>query len=231
MEISDLKTGTKLELELDSDTPRDRSGKLISKLQVKRKGSMMIDAPYSGATINPLHVGVGLYVYFVKRSKSQIDLYRFRARVTGREQAGNLLLLQIVAEGEIQMVQRRQFYRLEYTLPVRYRLVGEKDCENSTETGVKFINSYIKDISGGGVCVNTEEKLEMLKIIESEVFLQEDNPVRFYGDIVRTGTNAPESKFRYFAGVAFRKIEDRDREAIIRFVFEQQRKLRKKGLI
>lgn len=231
MEISDLKTGIKLEIELENDSHQEGSGKLISKLQVKKKGSLMIDAPFSGALINPLHTGIGINVYFTKRSSAQIDLYRFKARVTGRERAGKLLLLQIVAESDIQMVQRRQFYRLECTLPVRYRLVGEKDCRKGIDTGTEFFKAYTKDISGGGVCVNTEEKLEISRIIECEVFLQEDNPVRFYGNIVRTETNAPDSKYKYLAGVAFRKIEDKDREAIIRFIFEQQRKLRKKGLI
>lgn len=231
MKISDLKTGTKLELELENKPQHGKSGKLVSKLQVIRKGSLLIDAPFSGATINPIHTGAGIYVYFTKRTNLQIDLYRFKAKVTGREYSGNLPLLEIEAESDIKMVQRRQFYRLECTLPVQYRLVGETDCDKGIDTGEKFIKSYTKDISGGGVCINAEVKLEADGILECEVLLQEDNPVRFYGNIVRIETNESESRYKYLAGIAFRKIGDKDREAIIRFIFEQQRKLRKKGLI
>ena len=76
-----------------------------------------------------------------------------------------------------------------------------------------------------------EEKVEVGKLVECEVFTSQDKKVRFFGKVIRYERSELEGRFKYEAGIAYIKINDNDREAVVRYIFNEQRKLRKKGLI
>jgi len=94
-----------------------------------------------------------------------------------------------------------------------------------------YSKGLTRDISGGGTCLVLAEGIERGKYIECELQLSENKIVKFYGSIIRSRKSDIDSKSRYELGVEFYDIDDRSREAIISFIFEEQRKLRKKGLI
>lgn len=229
MEISDLKPGTKLELDLLNPDELDDFKKVASKLQGINENSLLIDAPIHGSMVYPVHIGATLNVYFSRKTDKQIDVFRFKARVVGREYSGNLALLQIEAEGKMQMIQRRQFYRLECSLPLKYRIVTTMNPEYNKE--IKFKASLSRNLSGGGLCICIEDRVNIGETVECEINLYEDVTIRFYGVVVRLEENDLENKYKFLAGITFKKIGNKDREAVVKYIFEQQRKLRKKGLI
>lgn len=228
MEISDLKTGTKLELDLLNLEEWDRFRKGVSKLQGTNGSSLLIDAPIHGSVVYPVHIGTPLNVFFSRKTDKQIEVYKFKARVTGREHSENLALLRIEAESRIHLIQRRQFYRLECSLPLKYRQIEAMNPEENKE--ISFKTSMSRNLSGGGLCICVEDKINIGGTVECEINLYNRN-IKFYGVVVRLEENDLESKYRYLAGVAFKKITNKNRELVIRYIFEQQRKRRKRGLI
>jgi c-di-GMP-binding flagellar brake protein YcgR len=87
------------------------------------------------------------------------------------------------------------------------------------------------NISGGGICLRIEEKIDIGRLVECVVDTDADRKISFIGKVVRCEKSEIESKYRYEAGIDYTRIEDKEREAVVRFIFEEQRKLRKKGLI
>jgi len=78
---------------------------------------------------------------------------------------------------EIRKIQRRDFFRFDCSIPISYRVV-EKDRINILQR--RFIKSYTRDISGGGVCIRLKERIETGELLECELFLNDFNKVSFW---------------------------------------------------
>jgi c-di-GMP-binding flagellar brake protein YcgR len=85
------------------------------------------------------------------------------------------------------------------------------------------------DISGGGLAFNSDIELDINDLVEVSMNLN-SNAINLIGKIVRADKN--EEKLKKFSyGVNFEKIAEIERNVIMRFIYEEQRKLAKKGLI
>ena len=226
MKLSDITPGTKLEIEI-SNYEGDRGGPvLVSELEWIDEGeTAYIAAPIHEGIVYPVRIASPINIYFLHKG----DLYRCSARVLERSTKDNIALLKIEKTGGIERIQRRQFFRFECTLPVKYRIIETLECEKNE--GIPFLSTYLRDLSGGGISLAVEDKIEKGSLIECLLSLDPQKVINFYGRIVRVSRQPPEEKYKYTVGIIFYKIENRDREEIIRFIFREQRKLRKKGLI
>jgi len=227
MELFKPETGTKLELEL-LDNAGDRIEPiLISEFEsFENNNEAIIAAPIREGNIYPIHVGTHMNVYYLKSKGKDISLFKFRAVVRGREKHDNLHFLRIALTDEIVKVQRRRYFRFECSLTVEYRVV---ESENDKNNSSPFLNTLTYNLSGGGIGLLLEDRIEEGSFVECRINIGKE--ITFIGRVVRCVTNEIETKFKYKAGIAFVKIENNDREAIVRYIFKQQRKLLKKGLI
>ncbi|MCX7922394.1 MAG: flagellar brake protein [Clostridia bacterium] len=222
--INELEIGTKLELEICDNNDEKAGLSFVSEFEwaVDEK-TAYIAAPIYEGTIYPIRIDSILSVCFINNG----DLYVFKARVIDRTVKDNIALLKIQICSEFERIQRRQFYRFECYIPVRYREV--KEVANNSE--VPFTTSMTRDLSGGGLCIVTEKMMEHDTLLECELELGEANKVYFTGRVVRITEKEVKGKYKYSIGVLFHDIENRDRESIVSYIFKEQRKLRKKGLI
>lgn len=225
MEITRLMTGTKLELELYGDNGEKIMPTFVSQFEwLEDENTAVIAAPIFEGVIYPVRVGWNMYVYFQNRP----DLFCFRAVVTGRGINNNIAYLRIVIQSAIEKIQRRYFYRFDCSLPIKFQPIYPGKGLEGEEP---YKTSYTRDISGGGVCIKLEEKMDDKELIACELELFEHKIISFTGRIVRFYTREDDEIYKYEMGVLFEEIDSQDNEAIIRYVFEEQRKLRKKGLI
>lgn len=230
MKISELQVGTKLELELFNSDGIRYENTLVSEFEwAEGENAAMIAAPINEGVVFPIHTGTGIYVYFIKKKENVTAVYRFKAIITGRGTSENLALLMIEAVSEIKKVQRRGYFRLDCSISVQFRQVESLNPVHSE--GIPYKKALASNLSGGGICLLLEDKVEVGKLIECEIPAGEDKLIRFYGKIIRYDRNEPEGRFKYEAGIAYIKINENDREAVVKFIFDEQRKLRKKGLI
>ena len=183
----------------------------------------MLYIPILEGNLVPIHRESRLKIYFGYKG----DLYFFNAIAKERFYKDKLALFTAERLGELKKIQRRAFYRLECMVNIKYR-VFDSFSQPIDERG-EFLGAVTSDISGGGIKMFLKEKYDLGKLIEGILELG-SRQCSFVGRIVRCLTNRDIGEIRYDVGVQFYKIDDKNREELITYIFEQQRNLLKKGM-
>jgi len=219
---TNLTLGTKLELEL-YDANRDRIvPTLISQFEaILPDGSMEILSPIMEGRIYPIRRGTHLNVIYEKNG----NLFTFASQALDRRFEGNVHLLRIMPLSEEEQIQRRYFFRFKCVRDVEYRIFAHS--ETMEEERGDFKEGITKDISGGGICLCTDIKPEIGWYVEGRLKIHQAIP--FIGQVVRVINVHDHGKYNYEVGIEFVEITNMNRERIISYIFEEQRKLLKKG--
>lgn len=228
MKANELNPGTKLEIEvLDYTMGATETNKYyVSEFEwAEGENVICVAAPIHEGRYLTVPSGTSMNVYINCKS----EFYKVKAILIDRLVKEGLPIYRLNIESEIEKIQRRQFFRFDCVLDIKCREV--EMINNTAVPKSKFSNGLTRDISGGGTCLALVEGIEQGKFIECELQLTENKSIKFYGTIVRSFKTDSDSKNKYEAGVEFYNIDNRSRETIISFIFEEQRKLRKKGLI
>ncbi len=231
MDLSEVEIGTKLELELFDNTGERLEPTLVSEFEwLEGENFAAIAAPIFEGRIVPLPNYSELGIYFTKRIGGLPSLYKFNAIIRSRSVTDNLHILTVEKQGDIMNVQRRNYFRLDCFVEVRYRIL-DPEGDDKYDKDKTYINTWTNNLSGGGVCLMLEEKAPAGTIVECEIFSDTNRPVKFYGKVIRFEETGKDGKYKFEAGIAYIEISDNDREVIVRYIYEEQRKLLRKGLI
>jgi c-di-GMP-binding flagellar brake protein YcgR len=249
--VSDVVSiGDKLELKSLSFSTKKIENEKIYKSQVLDfidDDTASILMPIEGGRVIPLTVGEKYSLCFFTKK----GLYQCKSIITDRARINNVYVLTVQFTSELEKFQRRQFYRLEYLLEIKYCLVSDmeisiinklqnenfKDEEekqnylNTLETFRKeWLSGTILDISGGGarfVSGHNHEYGNMLQI--SLEFDNELGEKTFYIQaLIISSTKMINRQGFYEHRVQFIDILKEEREAIIKFIFEEERRQRKR---
>ncbi|HOV26870.1 MAG TPA: PilZ domain-containing protein [Pseudobacteroides sp.] len=228
MRASEITTGTKLEIQFVDFFMGDKE---ITKLFVsefecaEEEDVICVASPIYEGTYLPAPIGTDMFVFAYFTGQ----FYKFKAKLKDKLIKDGLPIYKLSINGDMEKIQRRQFFRLECMLGVRCR---EVKIENNipVQKG-DFLNGFTRDISGGGACLVLAKGIEIGKYLECEIQITGNKMIKFYGTVIRSVKFDVDNKSKYELGVEFYNIDNRTREAIIGFIFEEQRKLRKKGLI
>ena len=211
-----IQLGDKVELvtELSLTGQQD---KYYSKVQeVAGENQIVITAPLESGRIVPLEMNrkYGMCVYTNK------GLYRCEVVVSKRSKNDKLYLITLDILTTLQKYQRRQFYRMDCMLNFHYK----DDAEDSWQEGL------ILDISGGGIRFTSKSKLENDKGLINHLRLdmgQLDKETELFlsGMIIESSPTELDPTV-YENRVEFDQIDSYEREIIIKFIFEEQRKRR-----
>ena len=212
--------GDKIEIETPDFMAAESKRKyLISQIMDIASDSIyFIATPIVNNVLAPIPVGETIKV---KYAKKDAGVYIFNAKVLGRKNVDNISYMKIEKVGQISKTQRRNFFRLEVLLNVLIRI------KNNLNDEIKTVAAFTKDLSGGGVRLISKESL----VLESMVTLIIDTkkePIEVEGKVVRC---VPFNNNDFDVGIIFEDIDEAVRTRIISFIFEEQRKMRKKGLI
>ncbi len=225
MKIADIPIGKRLEIELFDEFDERAGPVFASKVEwVEDENAIYISAPIYENVLVPVKVGTNLNAYFVHEG----NLYLLKTVILDREKRDNIALLKLKAREEIIKFQRRRYFRLEIELPVKlWELDPLAELQGRER---KFFKGITRNISGGGLSVLLTEEIKPEKLLEIELEVGKRH-IKFVGKVVRSERFENGKAFKYEIGVDIKKIKDQDREAIIKFIFREQRKLIKKGLI
>ncbi|MBE3592657.1 MAG: flagellar brake protein [Thermoanaerobacter sp.] len=203
-----LQPGQKLRLGLNNS-----QNMYSSQVQdISKNGTILIDTPVYSGHLVPVRIGsIVQIIYFTKQG-----LFTFYAKVLNRF-SGKLALLEIMPISSVERLQRRQYFRLEKVIPFTYTISGGD--EDRVYKGV------IQDISGGGLRCKVDKKLEVGTIINCVFTL--DQEVTVSGKVVRYEELLEKG---YEIGLCYVDIDEKVREKIISYIFEEQRKSRQKGI-
>ncbi|MGE5397860.1 MAG: flagellar brake protein [Chitinophagales bacterium] len=214
MEI--LKENTLLELEAPGSFPR--RGRFNSRVEELRLNTLLIAVPIHSGALVPLRLGEGLNIYFVSNQCA----YTFSTHILGRS-IEPLPILEIKRPLEYTKIQRRNYVRLPLSMNLQFvRFIDEEAMMTEGRT---------IDLSGGGLQFQTKVNLTPEEFIELRLNLSNKVTVVNKAKVVRVFPKAINNEVWQLVAVQYIDLKESQREMIIKYIFDQQRELIKKGLL
>ncbi|TZE83334.1 flagellar brake protein [Calorimonas adulescens] len=143
-------------------------------------------------------------------------IYQFDGKVV-KKSVDPVYTITIAQIGPFERIQRRENFRLEVSIKANFKI---KDDETMYE-------GIIKDISGGGVKLATNKRLN----INDEVLIEFTLPGSVNFSLNGVVTRNVKNGANFDVGISFKDIDTNSREKIVSFIFAEQRKLLKRGLM
>jgi c-di-GMP-binding flagellar brake protein YcgR len=175
------------------------------------KTTFMLD----GTQLNVSFVGKDNVVYF------------FQSEIIGRtKKTFPVIVLRYPGDQRVLRIQRRQYVRVPASISVAVHSNNQEFPPFVTRT---------EDVSAGGVAIfmNEQVKMEQNQTMKVWLTLPMQSNEFFYmemdAQVVRVVEREAERAGKL--SLQFLNVEDRKKERIIRFVFEQQLELKRKGLL
>lgn len=200
-------------------------GRYSTYVEALSEEGLVVAVPMFGGTYVPLKPGDVVTVEYMEGQERMGFSTQVLTRSEGRVP---LLCLAYPAPGSVVRQQLREFVRLDISLPVQYAVISRWSAEREEEQERVYLAGRTIDISGSGAQIVTAERypigtrLELvLDLAGHEIYLE--------AEVVRHSEH-PVSK-EHCLGVRFTKVEEQDRERIIRFIFREMRARRRKGLL
>lgn len=190
-------------------------------LEIIEPDELIISGPMKKGQLVLLHEGEEIEVSYFVENRGR---YSFTAKVISRD-LKRIYTLRIKIISSIKKIQLRNYFRIPVTLELEkcYILTKSEDKE------VLIEKCEIKDISGGGMRLHCNYKHEIGDEIQWK-FKIKDDLVEGKAKVVRI-EEVDTFNYKYSIGVSFTDITEYNRDLIIKYIFEQQRILRLKGLI
>lgn len=203
---------------------------------IKKDGILEIGMPTEGTRIVLLPLGVRFSLLFYTRQ----GMYQCIGQVRERYKSDNLYMATVELKTSLNKFQRREFFRQECLLDVEYLPVTEKEMnllrpeavygyhmENNPEDDMR--KGIAVDLSGGGLRLVTDDPISEMNLLLN--FSLENGPgkrdIWLLGNLIQSKQLENGMKFEH--RIMFIVQDDKIREEIIRYIFEEERKSRKKG--
>lgn len=179
--------------------------------------SFLVKIPRSDNSLPPFKVGSPVNIY-VGRSGS---LYTSSSKVVDME-LGPYSWMQLALPDRMLRIEMRHWVRVKANLNVRYRLANYN---------WPYYEASTLDISGGGLLFTAphivDEKLEL----ELGIHMPDQRQVDSIVEVKRCEGYSTRWGNRYKIGCSFKEIGNGPRESLIKYVFNRQREMLKKGRI
>lgn len=164
-------------------------------------------------------------------------LYQAKLVITDRYKEDGLYILEAELTSELKKFQRRQYYRLEHTMDFEYKVVTEEEMmdvlenEETLETSTSFgmTDGIILDISGGGIRFTTKEQLEKNTevLVNINIGIAREDVCRLAAVII-SSSKVDNRERLYVNRAEFHNMKDAVREKIIKYIFDMERRMRKR---
>ncbi|MCI8873451.1 MAG: flagellar brake protein [Lachnospiraceae bacterium] len=207
---------------------------------VQEDGSLELLVPIVKGKIDAPPSGVRLEALIYTRA----GMYRCVAHIKNRYLKENVYLMLMELKSPLEKFQRREFYRFECVMDIQYMTITEEEVGIDDITELKehhrltypedLVESAVAvDISGGGIRFVSDLPAEEGSFILIAIRLVNesmDYPLELIGKVVICQKVEPgQSKEKYEYRVNFIMKDEKKRELIIKYIFEQERRSRQKG--
>lgn len=166
-----------------------------------------------------------------------IGLFQCFARIIDRYKSNNVYILVVELTSNLRKYQRREYYRFSCALEMCARNLEEEEIQALEkkqpyilQPGLPLKRSVIVDISGGGLRFMSTQRYEPESLIYCSYYLVHGGTRKHY-EVVGRVLAARELENRpgtFEHRVQYYNLDVNTREEIIRFIFEEERKERKK---
>lgn len=161
-------------------------------------------------------------------------LYQCLARVIERYKSNNLFVLSMELETDLQKYQRREYYRLSTVLDMKSMAIDPNTRLDEIEqvqflgTDLTFDNGIMVDISGGGARFISKVQYTENSLIRFVFSLFVNGRVNEYNLVGKVLKSTPmeNREDSYENRIQFVNMVNDDRESIIKYIFEEERRKR-----
>ena len=196
---------------------------------------MRVAMPIKQGRVIPLSKGKEYDMFFYTSN----GMFKSRAIIVDRFKSGGIYSMEIELTTEVEKYQRRQYYRLETSIPVYYAEITDSEFNYiNTEkkfpdrlfgTGVCTVGNTL-DISGGGLRfrgpVSVQTGSRVLAMFEIKV---EDKHLKYrLPSSVILSEEMQNNRGKFEHRIEFDNISEQYREMLIKYIFEEERRIRKR---
>lgn len=191
------------------DVLDDKGKAYKSRIQEINEEHMYIDIPMENGEYLLLRKNceIGIIIYNEKIGM----LYKANLRIIGKKIEGNLRLYKVSRPYGIEKLQRRNYVRVDTTRAVKYKKKGD----------IAYSDGIILDLSGGGMKIKLDKKIEVNDILNLIVEL-DGKFAQIKGYVRRVYKDEKDRK--YVIGFEFTEINEAVRDRIIHIVFSVMRR-------
>lgn len=191
------------------DVLDDKGKAYKSRIQEINEEHMYIDIPMENGEYLLLRKNceIGIIIYNEKIGM----LYKANLRIIGKKIEGNLRLYKVSRPYGIEKLQRRNYVRVDTTRAVKYKKKGD----------IAYSDGIILDLSGGGMKIKLDKKIEVNDILNLIVEL-DGKFAQIKGQVRRVYKDEKDRK--YVIGFEFTEINEAVRDRIIHIVFSVMRR-------
>jgi len=151
--------------------------------------------------------------------------YRFDASIVGYMDVSGYCMMIVKILNDGMKVQRREFYRIDCKLPVKFTTVDENnehlDDQSDMQSGI------VRNISGGGMAFTTKHDMEEDVRLCLSMVLNGEHLVAFGRVVEKKLCLYGDHRYQY--NLQFHAMPDADQEIVIGFIFDEQRKVLRKN--
>lgn len=248
MQFADLiQLGDKIDIQLVQQLQMQERGELTEPIRTYNSSlfdyltekDFEIAMPTENGRMVLFQIGLRCKLLFYTKK----GMYSCTAIVTNRYKKGNFYLLAMQITSSIEKIQRREFFRIEYAKPMKYIPITEDIAKLATTEQVfvqiqnpDFINqkkeAMMLDLSGGGLRFSSTEHLDVGSFVVVELRLTNDrmDQTFFLVSKIISSEPIPNKPELFVNRIQFFFKNLRDRENIVRFVFEEERRIRRKEM-
>jgi c-di-GMP-binding flagellar brake protein YcgR len=172
---------------------------------------------------------------YAVRFHSKGGMYRSSLKIVGRDKKEGLYIMIAELTSNLHKYQRREYYRFNCAVEARAKQLDEEEIENFKKGLLDLIDiTYMKkgiivDISGGGARIVSdyqfEENSQILMRFKLDIGGRQ-KPFELVGRVIYSGQIFNRPGY-YENRVKFEYINNKTREYIIKFIFNEERKNRK----
>ena len=244
MTVSDfVNFGDKIDIQLTYQIQQQQNGQAV---EVNTYKSMVMDFPTDhqieigmptfGGKMILFQIGIRCNMVFYTKK----GLYQCECTVSKRYKKENFFLLLMEVNTPMTKYQRREYFRVDCNIDMNYHRVSAEVAKLPTTAALyaelqgeeyagTMRSALIKDISGGGMRFWTDIPLEKGEHLISTVRLTNevvDETFYLVTEVISCNrTDSTTEKYDIRGKFIFKDIKDR--ETIVRFVFDEERKIRR----
>ncbi len=213
------------------------------KVSDKKYGSQLLDfdgdrtakiaMPIREGKVIPLEIDDDYNLCFFTNS----GLYQCTAQIKKRYTENRMYVMDVIFLTPLKKFQRRKFYRLDCLFPIRYRIVPKEQFEKKNEAEqdkekdeILWEEGTISDLSGGGIRFHGNVECKKGDFVEIVLPLSLQSgiiPLSLYMKVVSC-VHFEGSRVAYETRGEFLNINEKERETVIKYVFEEQRRRMRK---
>lgn len=239
-----LQIGNKVDVVSVALIERKKNGEgkapvMVSQIDdIRDDGTIIISMPMVKGKIVLINSGIRYEFLFYSKK----GLYRAVGQVTGRYKEGNFAFAKIVLTTNLVKFQRREYFRLQCALPMKAYIIKESEETTSPtfdvttyvdipEIAETAVSGIMVDISGGGMRFTSPVIFDNGCEIAVRTLLTNgetkwDLILSMY--VINSRRTANNSDVYETRG-EFVNLNPKLRERIIKYIFDEDRRVRKKG--